>query len=563
MAAQDNSAPIHLFTAQPAPTERIGGYEIIGEIARGGMGTVYLCRRVGEAGFQRLFAVKLMHEHLAEDERFIGMLLDEARLAARIHHHNVVAIVDLGVDHAGHFVVMEYIEGCSLSQMLKKSGGPPPARLAVPLMIDALAGLHAAHTVPDDFGRPMNLVHRDVSPQNILVGLDGVARITDFGIATARSRITATRPGVHKGKLAYSAPEQLDGTRDIDARVDVFAAGAVLWSLLTGRRLFRGRTDAETLNNLLHRPVPPPSKINPGVPDGFDEVCLRALQRDRGLRYPSAASMAEAVSQVAEAENCLGKPAEISDWVSYSFADELDARRAVIRQVQPGVQRSPTALPGPQPPGTNPSSTFATRSTFRAASEDPSIHIGLRGQALLQRTWVRIALVAAAASLLAVIAVSRLGGSSDAPQPAASPTAPSAPAPPPVATEKDKDRQRAEPTAKPEPPPVAKPEPVEPSATKTPAVDVAEKPVAAPKRPRRRIRRAIRHAPRRHVRPHRRPAPVKHKPAPPPPPPSTANTDNNTAQPEPKVPARKPRNRPRGDEDPLSPRLEENPYLRN
>src|SRR5579863_10487856 len=191
------------------PPRMLGRYELIGTLGTGGMATVYLARTAGEAGFQRMFAVKILHPHLAKESGFISMLLDEARIAARLHHPNVVPIVDLGSQDGAHFVAMEYIEGCSLSALLKKKRDDRPARFLVPIMLDALAGLDAAHSLVDDEGEPMNLVHRDVSPQNILVSIDGTARITDFGIARAEARISATRPGQLKGKYAYMSPEQI------------------------------------------------------------------------------------------------------------------------------------------------------------------------------------------------------------------------------------------------------------------------------------------------------------------------------------------------------------------
>jgi serine/threonine-protein kinase len=313
---------------------RLGRYEVVAEIARGGMGTVYLARRAGEAGFQRLFAIKLMHPHLEEDHHFVDMLLDEARIAARIHHPNVVAILDLGLEEGRHFVVLEYVDGAAFSVLLMRSKEARPPQLIVPIMIDTLEGLSAAHSLTDDDGLPLHLVHRDVSPQNILVGADGIGRITDFGIAKAEARITSTRPGMRKGKIHYMAPEQLieDGD-NIDLRADVFAAGAVLWGSLTGRSLFRGQNDAATVHNVLSKEVPPPSTVGFHPPAAFDAVCLRALERDPEKRFQSALEMADALRRAAAAHGLVSSHSAIASWVGETLGDELEARRQAIRTV--------------------------------------------------------------------------------------------------------------------------------------------------------------------------------------------------------------------------------------
>src|SRR5579863_7198360 len=249
--------------ALPVPPDRtgpwfLGRYELIGELARGGMGTVYLARHAGEAGFQRLFAIKALHPHLAEEKEFVDMLHDEARIAARIHHPNVVAVVDLGVQAGLHYVVMEYVEGPSFGTLFKRNReNRCPPELVIAIVVDALEGLHAAHTLTDDEGEQQHLVHRDVSPQNILVGTDGVGRITDFGIAKAETRITSTRPGTRKGKLLFMSPEQITGTTVIDRRTDIWAAGAVLWGALAGAPLFKGENDAATMHNVLTKDITP------------------------------------------------------------------------------------------------------------------------------------------------------------------------------------------------------------------------------------------------------------------------------------------------------------------
>jgi len=325
------SDPKSAPAASTLPFPRVlGRYEVVGLLGRGGMATVYLARSAGEAGFSRLFAVKVLHPHLADEEGFVGMLHDEGKIAARLHHPNVVPIVDIGSQGDLHYVVMEYIEGCSLHALLAKNRDNRPPRLIVPVVLDALAGLHAAHTLTDDDGKPMNLVHRDVSPQNILLGIDGTAHVTDFGVARAESRITSTQPGQLKGKIAYMSPEQLR-TGIVDRRSDVFSAGCLLWMALTGRRLFLGSTDVETMSNILGAVVPPPSTIGLQPPEAFDAICLKALERDAQKRWTSAAEMEEALREAAMKDGALGSRRELAEWVASAFGEELSARRAAVR----------------------------------------------------------------------------------------------------------------------------------------------------------------------------------------------------------------------------------------
>ncbi|MGC4088019.1 MAG: serine/threonine-protein kinase [Polyangiaceae bacterium] len=309
----------------------LGRYELLGTLGQGGMANVYLGRLAGSAGFQRLYAIKVLHPHLASEDAFVEMLLDEARIAARLHHPNVVPIVDLGTEAGFYYVVMEYVEGFALSLLLKKNRESRPPRLLIPIILDALAGLHAAHTLVDDDGNPMNLVHRDVSPQNILVGSDGVARITDFGIAKAEARINSTRPGELKGKLSFMSPEQIREPNSVDARSDVFSAGVLLWSALTGEQPFVGASSAATLNNILKMDLQPPSQVGLKPPAVFDEICMHALQREAPDRTGSALEMEEALRTVAAANNMLDSRRKVAEWVRSSFAEELKARRDMIR----------------------------------------------------------------------------------------------------------------------------------------------------------------------------------------------------------------------------------------
>jgi serine/threonine-protein kinase len=319
-----------------APEERaqkLDRFELIAELAVGGMGAVYLARLGGAGGFQRLYAIKLLHEHLAKNEDFVSMFLDEARLAARIHHPNVVPIVEIGTTEAGYYLVMEYIEGDTVWHLFNrgaKANKAVPLRIAIRVALDALAGLQAAHDLHDDDGRPLELVHRDVSPHNIMVGVDGVARITDFGIARAATRLAVTQSGQLKGKLAYMAPEQAR-SEVVDRRADVFAMGICLWEMLAQKRLFKAEFEAETLNKLLYEPITPLRSIRDDVPAEIEAVCLKALTRDPDKRYATAAEFADALEHAAKQHDLIGTKREVSAAVEDVLGDELSERRAAVR----------------------------------------------------------------------------------------------------------------------------------------------------------------------------------------------------------------------------------------
>lgn len=297
--------PIPLTQQRPrvlSPGSRIGRYEILARLASGGMATVYAARAQGTGGFERLVAVKVLHENLAHEGHFISMFLDEARLAARIRHSNVVPTVDVSDVCGGrYFLVMEYIEGDHLGQLLR-AARRFGQRLSVPvvlrIMTDVLSGLAAAHNLRDERGKWLGLVHRDVSPHNIMVGKDGVARLTDFGVAKADGRLTQTREGQVKGKLAYMAPEQASLGK-ADERSDLFSVGVLLWESLTGRRLFRAPNSAAMLNKILRDPIALPSRWDPQLLP-LDPIVEQALFRDPAARFTSAEEFEATLERVAD-----------------------------------------------------------------------------------------------------------------------------------------------------------------------------------------------------------------------------------------------------------------------
>ncbi len=328
------------------PGTRLGRYEIITPLASGGMATVFVGRVLGAAGFHRLVAIKLLHPHVAADQQFITMFLDEARLAARIRHRNVVPTLDLQHGPEGHYLVMELIEGESLLGLLRESvkvNKPMPPPVAVRIMLDVLAGLHAAHTLTGDAGEPLNLVHRDVSPHNILVGVDGTARIVDFGIARAEERLGTTRDGQVKGKLAYMAPEQTT-SEPVDRRVDVFTAGIVLWETLCGRRLFKGQSDAEVLRKLLDKPIPRLRDMAPAYSEALDDVCARALARSVDDRFDTAAHFAEALEHAAQPLG-IATPKQVGAYVRETSGAVIDDLMRRVQTFQEGSKLSPRPTP--------------------------------------------------------------------------------------------------------------------------------------------------------------------------------------------------------------------------
>jgi serine/threonine-protein kinase len=319
---------------------RLDRYDLIGELASGGMATVFLGRLGGVGGFQRFVAIKRLHPHLAGEQEFIEMFLDEARLAAGIHHPHVVPILEVGQSENGYYLVMEYIEGDTLMRLMGRSfamAKPIPRPVLVRIVLDTLAGLHAAHELNDANGQPVQLVHRDVSPQNILVGVDGCSRITDFGVAHAASRLSNTRADRLKGKLAYMSPEQAR-CGEVDRRSDVFAMGIILWEVLAAKRLFKAEHEAMTLQKVTIEPIPRLASVVPGVHPALDQVCARALDRDPSRRYRSAAEMAEALERAARTAASssptdlgVASPREVAAYVQGALGEDIAAQRESVR----------------------------------------------------------------------------------------------------------------------------------------------------------------------------------------------------------------------------------------
>jgi eukaryotic-like serine/threonine-protein kinase len=302
------------------------------------MATVYFARALGPVGFRRIVAIKRMHPHFAKDPEFVAMFLDEATLAARIQHPNVVATLDVVAQDGEVAIVMDYIRGEALSGLVRAArtnGAPIPIGVAAALLVGTLNGLHAAHEARSEDGELLGIIHRDVSPPNILVGLDGLPRIVDFGVAKAVSRIDVTREGQFKGKIRYAAPEQLirsarKGDGSLDRRVDIFAAGALFWELLAGRRLFQGDDDFATIGLVIRAEVPPFAPIRPDVPPALEEVVRRSLEREPEMRFATAEEFALAIENATP----IASPRVVAEWVKSLAAEVLAQRDARVKELE-------------------------------------------------------------------------------------------------------------------------------------------------------------------------------------------------------------------------------------
>ncbi len=287
----------------PPPEEfpTLGRYQVINRIANGGMAEVFLAKAVGAMGFQRLVAVKLIHANFTRDPEFVNMFIDEARIAMHLHHRNIVQVFDLDSEDDTYFIAMEYVHGVNLYDLYERiasKGRWIEVPMALYMVAEVSKGLHFAHTRHGPDGRPLNIVHRDISPQNVLLSFEGEVKITDFGIATAAERLHQTAAGIVKGKYAYMAPERLE-EKPIDARVDVFSVGVLLYELLVGENPFAGTSAVDTIENVLGKKIPTPSERGAPVSTRLDEICMKALARDPDKRYPHAQALADALTDYA------------------------------------------------------------------------------------------------------------------------------------------------------------------------------------------------------------------------------------------------------------------------
>jgi serine/threonine-protein kinase len=311
---------------------RIGKFDVIAEIGTGGMATVYLARSVGGGGFHRLVAIKVMHRHLSSEDGFVEMFLDEARVAATIHHPNIVSILDVGLEDGLIFLVMDYVEGDSFSAIEKIAVNQRkriPLNVILRVALDSLAGLHAAHELCDIHGQHLKIIHRDVSPHNIVTGVDGISRIVDFGIAKAETRITTTKVGMIKGKLNFMAPEQIRNT-PLDRRVDIFGMGVTLWEAVTLRRLYAGENDFDTARKILAGEYPPLTQFDPTLPPALDEICRKALHPNPDERFRTAEEFAVAIER--NLRDYIAPHREVGAFIATVAAPKIERERRALRE---------------------------------------------------------------------------------------------------------------------------------------------------------------------------------------------------------------------------------------
>jgi hypothetical protein len=297
------------------------------------MATVSLARATDRRTGTLLVAVKRPHRHLTNDKTFLAMIVDEARLASAIDHPNVVKVRELGFESGVPFIVMDYVEGASLAELRRELSGIGRAldvRVASRIALDALAGLHAAHELRDEGGRRLHIIHRDVSPHNILIGCDGRAHLTDFGIAKAEDRIQTTRTHEVKGKLAYLAPERVDKRRSCTVQSDVFSMAVVLWECFAGRRLFRGQEAVDVLQEVMSGEIPTLRQIGAQVPQQLDQVIARALSRDLETRHATALEFAQEIERAAGSEH-VGTHADVAKLMEAIFGARMTLRQAQVR----------------------------------------------------------------------------------------------------------------------------------------------------------------------------------------------------------------------------------------
>jgi eukaryotic-like serine/threonine-protein kinase len=334
-----------------SPGQVLGRYELLMPVARGGMASVWAARLKGTRGFQKLVAIKTMLPGLVDDPSFERMFLDEASLASQVRHPHVIEIMDLGEQDRILYLVMEWVSGEALSIIMKYAAtrGGIPLPIAVHIATQTCRGLHAAHELREENGVLVGLVHRDVSPQNVLVTYDGVVKVVDFGVAKATARLdTQTEAGQLKGKIAYMSPEQLRGEK-IDRRTDVFAMGILLYMMTTGKHPFRGEDQAQTIARISSdEPAILPSVLVPGYPAGLEACVMQALAKDAAKRYPSANDMLLGLTRALPSAMRESTDEEVSEFIRRLLPDRLERQKQAIKQALEAADRRETSRSAPQ-----------------------------------------------------------------------------------------------------------------------------------------------------------------------------------------------------------------------
>ncbi len=412
----------------------LGRYELLLPIAKGGMASVWAARLRGTRGFQKMVAIKTMLPGLVDDLHFERMFLDEASLASQVRHPHVIEILDLGEVDQILYLVMEWVDGEPLNIIMKYAAtrGGIPLAIAVSITAQACRGLHAAHELRDENGTLVGLVHRDVSPQNVLLTYEGVVKVVDFGVAKATSRASnETEAGQLKGKIAYMSPEQLRGER-IDRRTDVFAVGILLYMMTTGSHPFRGDDQGQTIRRISDdEPVTAPSAIVPGYPGGLEAVVMQALAKDAAKRYPTANDMLIGLTRALPPSMRPSTDEEVAEFLRALLPDRLEKRKAAIKAALDAADRreagktapriadsdapdneAPTVLEGlvssrettPSTEGQHSLPGATTREALPAAPDNPTSARRSTTRALLS-----VAAVAATGALVALVLSRRPG----------------------------------------------------------------------------------------------------------------------------------------------------------
>lgn len=308
---------------------RFGKYTLIDRIAVGGMAEIFLARQAGLEGFEKLIVIKRIRPHLSKQPNFVKMFLNEAKLAAQLNHPNIVQIYDLGKIGESYFIAMEYVFGRDMRRIIPKAdqmGIPFPMVYALKIASSVCEGLYFAHQKADLYGNPLNIVHRDVTPENIFVSFDGTVKVLDFGIAKAANQIEQTRAGEIKGKLSYMSPEQCMG-KPLDCRSDIFSLGVVLYEWLTGFKLFTGESEVAILKSITEGKIYRPSYFKADIPEGVENILMKALEKDREKRYQTAWDFQYDIDQFLSQYEFTPSNIHLSNFIKQLFFDELEEEK--------------------------------------------------------------------------------------------------------------------------------------------------------------------------------------------------------------------------------------------
>ena len=316
----------------------LGSYQLIARLGMGGMAEVYLARRSGPAGFTKYVAIKRMRSDLTQHQEFVDLFAEEAKTASLLTHPNICQVHELSTSDDEYYMVMEYLEGVSVASIMIRAlrrRGWPPLRIIAGIIEQACDGIHYAHEICDEAGNHLRIVHRDISPPNLLVTTNGVVKLLDFGISKSRQSVVQTMTGQIRGKFSYMSPEQLQ-SKPLDRRSDIFSLGIVLHELISGRRLFRRPTRLQVYHAITSEPVPPLSESRPEVPATLEAVVRRALARDREDRFATARDLADALRRASEDFGGVADTKELGEFVSEYFDAELESKRQLF--TDPGAE---------------------------------------------------------------------------------------------------------------------------------------------------------------------------------------------------------------------------------